>query len=483
MRRAFLIGTALAFGLLFIQPIHAEVKLPAIVSSNMVLQRNTTVQLWGWADAGEKITIKLSWLQEPLKLSADNEGNWAINVKTTNTKASQTINIKSDSSDITLENIVFGEVWLCSGQSNMSQSFKGYTGQPTFGASLAVAKSRNPNLRLFTVERATSKTPLKNVGEHRPWQMASPENVLDFSAIAYFFGQQLQEILDVPVGLIHTSWGGTPIESWMSMDMMSTYKKIDLDTFNDRKKQSVPTVLYNAMINPLIPYTIKGALWYQGESNRGKPDEYRAFMPALVKDWRDKWRIGDFPFYYVQIAPYFYNNPDAFQKPENSAFLREAQLQALEDIPNSGMATTMDIGEEFCIHPAIKKEVADRLLFNALNQTYGYTTIDCAFPVFDSLEIKDGGAILKFKNAETGLYSYNGLEGFEIAGEDRVFYPAKAEIVKRQDVFVHSEKVEKPVAVRYAWHNWIKGTLFDANLLPASSFRTDNWDNATQAKD
>ncbi len=198
----------------------------------------------------------------------------------------------------------------------------------------------------------------------------------------------------------------------------------------------------------------------------------------MVKDWRTRWGIGDFPFYYVQIAPYIYDNNKAFQTVDNSAFIREAQLQCLDLIPNSGIAITMDIGEENYIHPPKKKEVADRLLFNALNQTYGYKTVDYAGPVFDSQELKDDGIILKFKNAETGLYSYDALAGFEIAGEDKVFYPADAKIVDYRDVFVMSDKVPKPVAVRYAWRNWVIGTLYDANLLPASSFRTDQWDDA-----
>jgi len=201
----------------------------------------------------------------------------------------------------------------------------------------------------------------------------------------------------------------------------------------------------------------------------------------MVNDWRTRWGIGDFPFYYVQIAPFLYGNNDAFQTVDNTSFIREAQLQCLDYIPNSGVAITMDIGEENYIHPPKKKEVADRLLFNALNQTYDYKTVDFAAPIFDSLEVIDGGIVLKFKNAETGLYSYDELEGFEIAGDDKVFYPASAKIINSsKDVFVISNEVSNPVAVRYAWRNWVIGTLYDTNLLPASSFRTDQWDEATQ---
>lgn len=478
MKRTTLILLLAAFFMLFVQSTNAEVKLPAIVSSNMVLQRNATVILWGWADAKEGITIDASWLDEPIKLKADKKGNWRVEVKTTNSKEPQTITIKSAASLISMENILFGEVWLCSGQSNMQQSIQGYAGQPTFGSAMAIANANNPNLRLFTVDRVGSKTPEKDVEKYTPWQQASPENVAGFSAVAYFFGQQLQEILDVPVGMIHTSWGGSSVQAWISKEVISAYQEVDLDRVDISKRTNrIPTALYNAMINPLIHYTIKGALWYQGESNRNEPEKYKKLFPAMVKDWRTRWGIGDFPFYYVQIAPYWYNN-DAFSSAENSAFIREAQLQCMELIPNSGIAIIMDIGDKFCIHPPKKKEVADRLLFNALNQTYGFENVDGKSPVYESLEIKDGEILLSFRNAETGLYVFKELSGFEIAGEDKVFYPATATIVERKNVLVKSEKVSTPVAVRYAWRNWAKGTLYDTNLLPASSFRSDDWDDA-----
>ncbi len=479
MKRIIITTFIVVCSLLLPEVIKAEVTLPAIVSSNMVLQRNTTIELWGWADANEKIAIKTSWLKETLQIEADENGIWRIQVKTTNSKEPQVIRIESDSSKIILDNILFGEVWLCSGQSNMQQPMKGYDGQPVFGSVMATARSANSNLRLFSVDKAGSKTPLQDVEGYMPWQEASPENVLNFSALAYYFGQQLQEILDVPVGLIHSSFGGSFVQAWMSKEVLDDYEEFSLDNVDITKKQNgIRTALFNAMINPLMPYTIKGVIWYQGETNRFNPESYKKLFPAMVKDWRQRWGIGDFPFYYVQIAPYKYNYKKS-SKPVNSAFLRESQLQCLDSIPNSGIAITMDIGTEYEIHPPKKKEVADRLLFNALNRTYGYTSVDCAAPIFDYQEIKDDGILLKFKNAETGLYTYGDLEGFEVAGEDKVFYPAKAEIVNRMDVFVTCEEVAKPVAVRYAWVNWVVGSLYDVNLLPASSFRTDNWEEVT----
>lgn len=475
---------AATFCLVVLQSVNAKVKLPAIVSSNMVLQRNTTIKLWGWADANEKITIKTSWLKASITTQADADGNWMTDVKTTDSKEQQTIALKSITSNILLENILFGEVWLCSGQSNMEMPMKGFFGQPTYGSAEAIAKSNNPNLRLFTVAKISgAKTPLKDVEKYSGWQQASPESVVIFSAVAYFYGSQLQEILDVPVGIIHSSWGGSSVQAWMSTEMLSPFQKVDLTDVDVKDKPNqIPTALFNSMINPLIPYTIKGLIWYQGESNRENPEMYKKLFPAMVEDWRKRWAIGEFPIYYVQIAPHIYQGNDAVVDKKNSAFQREAQLQCLDLIPNSGIAVTMDVGAKDFIHPPKKKEVADRLLYNALNQTYDYKKVEYASPIFESMEVKDGGLSLKFKNAKNGLYSYNELEGFEIAGSDKIFYPANAKILDRKTVLVSSDKVPSPVAVRYAFDNWVEGTLYNTNLLPASSFRTDNWTDAKRIK-
>ena len=457
------------------------IELPAIISSDMVLQRSSTVLIWGWADPGEKINVTASWLSDPVDVTTDNTGSWNVQLKTTNSKEPQILKIKGSSEEVTLDNILFGEVWLCSGQSNMQQPMKGYSGQPTFGGHMATAKSNNLNLRLFTVHRKGSKTPEKDIDKYTGWQTAAPDNVAEFSAVAYFFGKQLQKILDVPVGMIHTSWGGSSVQAWISKEVITDFQEVNLDNINIEKGTNhIPTALFNAMIHPLIPFSIKGALWYQGESNRKQPEEYMDLFPAMVQDWRNRWDIGEFPFYYVQIAPYMYGNNYPFQTVDNSAFMREAQLECLDLIPNSGIAITMDIGDDYCIHPPKKKEVADRLLFNALNQTYGLKTIDGASPVYENHEVKNGGIILSFKNAENGLFAFEELKGFEIAGDDRVFYPAEARIVNRKKVQVKSDRVSNPVAVRYAWRNWILGTLYDTNLLPASSFRTDDWEDATR---
>ncbi|RED50230.1 sialate O-acetylesterase [Seonamhaeicola aphaedonensis] len=468
---------AILFFSLMVQLVRAEVKLPAIVSSNMVLQRDTTVELWGWADANEKFSIKSSWLTEELKIKADDYGNWRISVNTNDSKAPQTIEIKTQTSTIILDNILFGEVWLCSGQSNMFQPLRGYNGQPTFGGNKAIMLSKNANLRLFTANKKTSETPLQDLRDFNSWTHASPETVSEFSAVAYFFGKQLQEILDVPVGLIHSSWGGSKIEAWMSAEVLENLQEEGVSMAPASKSpQRSPTILFNAMINPLIPYKIKGVLWYQGEANRQDPNSYKILFPAMVKDWRERWGGEEFPIYYAQIAPYIYSGDEEYKKKtDNTAYIREAQLECLNLIPNSGIAITLDIGEEKFIHPPKKKEVADRLLFNALNQTYGYTAIDYASPTYKSYMVKNGTIILEFNNVNGGLYNKKGLSDFEIAGDDKVFYPAEAQIIEGNKVLVHNNKVTEPKAVRYAWKNWVRGTLFDTSLLPVSSFRTDNW--------
>jgi len=470
--KKFIVAFLTFFLLICTTATFAKIKLPSIISSNMVLQRNTSVKIWGWATPGEKITVRTSWFLETLKITTPENGRWEIAIKTTLSKESQSIQLKSNESNINLENIVFGEVWICSGQSNMRMPLKGYTGQPTFGGNLTVATSKNDNLRLFSISENGSPTPLDSVSKFKKWNTASPETVKDFSAVAYFYGKQLQEILDVPVGLIMTSWGGTRIQPWMSKEAVTPFldvNKVKKDTTEKFKR--IPSAIFNAMIHPITSYTIKGAIWYQGETNRDEPKLYQKLLPEMVKDWRKQWNIGDFPFYYVQIAPNKYIDKS------NSQFQREAQLKASEVIPNSGMAVLSDVGSTQTIHPPRKKEVAERMLFIALNKTYGMKDVDCTGPVYKSMTEKEGALFLNFDNAETGIFSpETEVSYFEIAGEDKVFYPAKAEIISHKQVKVSSLNVKVPVAVRYGWNNWFEGTLFDNNMLPASSFRTDDWE-------
>jgi len=452
--------------------VFAKIKLPGIIASNMVLQRNTSVKIWGWAKSGEKITVKTSWVTNEIKITTPENGRWEILLKTTLSKEPQTIQLNSIESNIKLENILFGEVWICSGQSNMRMPLKGYTGQPTFEGNAAIANSRNSNIRLFSISENGSPTPLDSISNYKNWAFASPENTKDFSAVGYFYAQKLQEILDVPVGIVMSSWGGTRIQPWMSKEAVTPFldvNKVKKDTTEKYKR--IPSAIFNAMINPITFYTIKGVIWYQGETNRDEPKLYQQLLPEIVKDWRKQWNIGEFPFYYVEIAPNKYIDK------ANSQYLREAQLEALDVIPNSGMAILSDIGSEQTIHPPRKKEVAERLLFIALNKTYGFKEVDCTGPIYKSMEAKEGALFLNFNFAETGIYSPEmEVSNFEIAGADKVFHSAKAVIINHKQVKVSSSEVVEPVAVRYGWSTWFVGTLFDNNMLPASSFRTDNWE-------
>jgi sialate O-acetylesterase len=455
-----------------IDSIFAKIKLPEIIASNMVLQRNTSVKIWGWAKSGEKITVKTSWISNEIKLTTPENGRWEVLLKTTLSKEPQIIQLSSLESNIKLDNILFGEVWICSGQSNMRMPLKGYSGQPTFEGNSAIANSKNKNIRLFSITENGFPAPLDSVANYKKWDIASPESTKDFSAVGYFYAQKLQEILDVPVGLVMTSWGGTRIQPWMSKEAVAPYldvNKVKKDTTEKYKR--IPSAIFNAMINPITSYTIKGVIWYQGETNRDEPKLYQQLLPEMVKDWRKQWNIGEFPFYYVQIAPNKYIDKS------NSQFQREAQLRALEVIPNSGMAVLSDIGSEQTIHPPHKKEVAERLLFLALNKTYGFKDVDGTGPIYKSMEAKEGALFLNFNFADTGIFSPEmEISNFEIAGTDKVFHPAKAIIINHKQVKVSSSEVTEPIAVRYGWNNWFVGTLFDNNLLPASSFRTDNWE-------
>ena len=463
----------------------AELKLPAIISSNMVLQRNAEVKLWGWSDQ-QAVTIKVSWLSEPVKVKVGREGAWQVRLNTTNSKAPQYLHLSDETTAIELTNVLFGEVWLCSGQSNMYRTLSGAWNEPTFYGQETIAAANNPNLRLFNIPRAHSKSPREDLEEFEAWTAANPNSAADFSAVAYFFGSQLQETLDVPVGLIHSSFGGSDVRAWMSGEVIREFEEFDPETVSlkdDWSARLVPTFLFNAMIHPIVRYNISGVIWYQGENNRMEPEKYQELFPAMVEDWRNRWGLGNFPFYYVQIAPFAYDGKaDEWKYPDNSAFIREAQQKSLDLIPNSGMAVTLDVGEPHNIHPPKKKQVGDRLFYLALNKTYGFEKVDYSGPVYKLHRVQRDSIIIEFDHAELGLYSPDGLSGFEIAGEDRVFFPAQATILNHRELLVQSDSVPKPVAVRYGWSNYVKGSLFDTHLLPASSFRTDTWNDASRTK-
>ena len=489
----------------------AQVKLPALVSDNMVLQQNAKVNLWGWASPNEKINIQAGWSDVAIETVANAEGNWKTTVDTPQgSEKAYTITINANNK-IVLNNILIGEVWICSGQSNMYFPVGKEEGTWKTGVKNYQEEVKNasyPNIRLFTVLTNASPKPLDDV--IGSWKICSPESINTFSAVAYFFGRELYQKLNIPIGLISTSWGGTKAEAWTSQNVLENnisflpilqqdaknekiyQEKLEayyLASINEQiasaanapkselkkpKKEANKTsyVLYNAMLYPLINYTMKGVIWYQGESNSGQAQLYKTLFPAMVKNWRDDWKQGDFPFYYVQITPHKGQTPE----------IREAQLFSLKAIPNSGMAVTTDVGDANNIHPIDKQTVGHRLALLARAKTYNENKLVYSGPIYNNMKIKKQKVQLFFDHAESGL-KQNGdvLKEFEIAGEDQVFYPADAKI-DGKTIIVSSSKVKKPSAVRFAWKAVPEPNLFNNDNLPTSPFRTDDWVDNVEKK-
>lgn len=455
------------------QSASAKVVLPPVISNNMVLQQQSKVALWGTANANTKLQIVTSWNKKTYSTTTDNSGKWKIMVSTPKAGGPFTISF-SDGETITLSNVMIGEVWFCSGQSNMEFTFKGMgpTTQPVLNQ--PGPEANIPNLRLFTVARAPAGSRRETVGGH--WNESTTAVATTFSAVAYQFGKMLVDSLKVPVGMIVSAWGGARLEHWMSEESLQAFPEITIPVGIDTMKvpEKAATALFNGMVAPLTNYGIRGILWYQGESSRDQPILYARLQPAMVADWRKQWHNKKLPFYYVQIAPHAYPND---KHTLYGALMREAQLKALPHIPNAAMAITTDVGSELKIHPPDKTAVALRLGYIALAKTYGRKNIPWQSPQYRSLKINGNKAILQFDHAKNGLSSKGKtLSHFEIAGADKMFYPATAVILPGGKVEVTSDKVSTPVAVRYAFRNWVQGDLYNAEGLPASSFRTDHWE-------
>ncbi len=471
MKRNFTLLTLISFFIVTISTsLFAEVKLPAIFGDNMVLQQQTDAAIWGEASSNKTVKVTTSWNKKSYSTKADAAGNWKVKVRTPAAGGPFSITI-SDGKTLQLKNVLIGEVWICSGQSNMEMTMSGFFSMPVLNSNEDIATSLNESIRLFTVKREKSLTPQNDfTGE---WLECEPGNVAAFSAAAYYFGKMVQQALQVPVGLICSSWSGTRIEPWISENGFKNFNWVTLPDKNSTANfsQQTPTVLFNKMIAPMVGYAFKGAIWYQGESNRNEPAYYEKLMSGLVENWRAQWDIGDFPFYYCQIAPYDYGTSGL-----NSAFLREAQLKASTAIPNMGMACLIDVGEEHNIHPANKKAAGERLAYLALAQTYGQEGFEYSGPVLKNMTIEGPVVKLTFDHAKNGLTTFGKeLTNFTLAGENQRFVPAQASIT-RQGITLFSPNVANPVAVRYAFDDFVVGELFNTEGLPASSFRTDDWE-------
>jgi sialate O-acetylesterase len=446
--------------LIFLQVSRANISLPEIFSDNMVLQQKSDVIIWGWAKTGEKVTVKADWMDTEITTQGSTQGTWKITIKTPAAGGSHTIHIKGQN-EVILKNVLLGEVWLCSGQSNMEMSAQ-------WGINNGEEEIKNanyPEIRLFTVSAATSQYPQDHLAGK--WSECTPDEMRTFSAIGYFFARKLNKELGVPIGVINSSWGGTPAEAWMPEEV---FQKDSFLREAAAKQKPVPwgpvepARIYNAMISPLIPFRIAGVLWYQGEANTINAYAYKELLTGLIKSWREKWDY-DFPFYFAQIAPYKYEVP--FEGVE----VRDAQRRVLE-VPNTGMAVLSDLCDTLNIHPKNKQDAALRLANIALNRYYKKAIPEDSGSLFKALTIDKNKAIVSFDHSE-GLHAAGDkLIYFEIAGADKVFYPAEAKI-KDQKVIVTSKKVKSPVAVRFAWRNTAIPNLFNGSNLPASCFNTE----------
>jgi len=510
----------------------ADVRLPAVFSDFMVIQRDMPVPVWGWAEPAERVTVSLA--DQSVATSADAQGRWSVRLTPMSAGGPLVMRVRGRNT-LEIKEILVGEVWLASGQSNMEMN---------------VASSLNPRqetsvdypaIRMFTVERAISDTPRTDLKGQ--WTAATAGRAGRFSAVGYYFARHIHVSLDVPVGIIHSSWGGTAAEGWTppaAFDANPALKPIvdryaaalaaypaELEKFKfkmgswelmvkeakaegrepPRQPQpprdpstdpSHPSALYNAMIAPLVPYAIRGAIWYQGESNAGRPDEYAALFGAMIAHWRKEWGQGDFPFLFVQLANYMARRDE----PTDSGWarLREAQLRTLRT-PNTGMAVAIDIGDAQDIHPKNKQDVGRRLALWALARVYGRQVVYCG-PLYETMAVEGSSIRLRFSHVAGGLRAANTpvtvggpdqagdssqaalrgpevveagkLEGFAIAGEDGRFVWAEARI-EGETIVVSSSQVSRPVAVRYAWADNPACNLYNSAGLPASPFRTDDW--------
>ena len=456
---------------------YSKIWMPAIFDSGMVLQRETNVRLWGTTDTKKTIKVNTSWNDKTYLCKPDGDGRWNVSVSTPAAGGPYTVTV-SDGEKLQFDDVLVGEVWICAGQSNMEMPMKGYPSQPIANGTMDILHSADPSLHLYQAKRVSLVEPTDTT--RGTWQTACPETVREFSATAYYFGRELRKVLGVPVGLIVTAWGGSSCEAWMDRATVAPFVterspyQIPSTQKDIKSKNRQPTVLFNGMLHPIIGYGIRGAIWYQGEDNVPRYQDYARQMHSMVTLWREKWGIGEFPFFYCQIAPYDYS---IINWTVNSALLREQQLIAERTIPNVGMAVLMDAGIKLGIHPPYKNIAGERLALLALVNTYGIKGVTASSARYKSMKVEDGKAILEFENDKMNLYGKDNTftsKLFEIAGADRVFYPAKVELHKRKYLAVSAPEVPEPVAVRYAFTDCADGDLF-CDGLPLSSFRTDDW--------
>jgi sialate O-acetylesterase len=442
--------------------VQAAVKPNGLISDGAVLQQGISLPIWGAAADGEQVTVTF---QGQTAATVARDGRWMVHLKPLSPGGPFTMTIAGENT-VELGNLLVGEVWIASGQSNMVWPI-----DRSADAEKAKAASSDPMLRLFTVPRADLPAPAADIAG--AWREAGPDTIGNFSAVAYFFGRDLRKGLNVPVGIIASAVGGTAAQQWTRRSVLESNAQLAGAIRPDTGG------LYNGMIAPLIPYAIRGAIWYQGESNAGAAFQYRTLFPGMIRNWREDWGQGDFPFLFVQLAPY--QVIDFSPKESAWAELREAQLLTSMRVPRTGMAVITDVGDEINIHPTRKEPVGARLALLALRIAYGKPVVDSG-PAYRSMRISGRYATLSFDNLAGGLVAKGGdLTGFAVAGDDRHFVTARA-VIKDDKVMVWSSRVDHPVAVRFGWANYPVVNLFNQAGLPASPFRTDDFPMVTAPK-
>ena len=478
--------TILAFSALTISS-QAKVRLPHIICDNMVLQQQTDVRLWGWAQPGKSVKITTSWSSEAVSAKADKNGKWLVNVKTP--KASYTpLSITFDDGEpLTVSNVLAGEVWVCAGQSNMEMPVKGFGMCPVEDYNHWVIESASHSgVRSVKIPSEMRSEPQDDA--LCEWRVCSPKTVGDFSATGYFFARLMHTALDIPIGLIEANKGGTRVESWLTKENLQRYTGDPTDSAAIARQWPMDyhrSLLWgNGTFNPILNYTVKGILYYQGCSNVGDPgDQYSERMKLLVQQWRSQFGLGEIPFYFVQIAPWAYDDGDV--NGISGALLREQQWKAAQIIPNSSLVCINDLvyPYEFSqIHPTRKKPVGERLAYTALHRDYGFEQVLYKSASFKDMKIKNDTVFIHLQDNYSADAPFEQMEGFEVAGEDKVFHPAQARHFWQpgggywdEAITIVCPEVKKPVAVRYCFKNFQIGNVKNGANLPLFPFRTDNW--------
>lgn len=450
---------------------HAETSVPAVFGSGMVLQRELPIVVWGQDAPGTPVRVSVANREAAAK--TDSDGRWRVTLEELRAEGPHVMTVRG-SSTLRFDDVLVGEVWLCSGQSNMEWPVR-----EALNPEAEIAAANHPRIRHLKLNHRASRKPTDDVDTQGTWQTCSPDTVANFTGVGFFFARYIQAQLDVPVGLIGSNWGGTRIEPWIPPGGFKSVPALadiadKLDQFPTIKDDGAvshqsPLAIYNSMIHPLVPYGIRGALWYQGESNMGEHMIYHEKMKALIQGWRQLWKRDDLPFYFVQLAPFRYKAPHL------PPLMWEAQTATLS-VPHTGMAVTVDIGNVADIHPRNKQDVGKRLALWALSQTYGQAGIVVSGPLYHSMRVETGRIRLFFDHLGGGLVSRDGqaLRHFTIAAADQKFVDATA-VIDGDSVVVSSPDVAHPIAVRFGWHEESEPNLSNAAGLPAAPFRTDRW--------